>query len=391
MEKNISLNGVKIASAFFITACILLLIYLASDIITPLILASLLAILLRPAVWFLNEKLRFPSVIAVTLVVLLTFAGLIGLFVFLGYEISSFLDDLPSIKNHLEVHYQAAQKWIYQTFGYSYNEQKEIVEKSVSGQKFISLSSLSSLTGSLMYVVLIPIYTFLILIYRTLIVNFLLKIALNNGSVDMKKIILNIKSVVQNYIVGLLIDVLCISTMTGLGYYFIGLKYFIFLGILTGILNLIPYIGIIIACVISCLIALVTSEDLTLIVYVLIINAVVQFIDNNFIVPKVVGSKVSVNALASIVGVIIGGALAGIAGMFLAIPVLAILKVIFENSKGLEPYGYIIGDNTPKRINWKKLRRAYNKGSRSVNTSKNDLTEQEEDNSQNHENKTKDN
>src|SRR5690606_18288423 len=122
------------------------------------------------------------------------------------------------------------------------------------------------------------------------------------------------------YITGLLIEVLIVAILTSFGLWLIGLDYFIFLGVMTAFFNLIPYIGIIAACTISGFIALSGSTDPTLIIGVVVVNIIVQFIDNNLLIPKVVGSKVSVNALTSMVGVIIGGSLAGIPGMFLAIP-----------------------------------------------------------------------
>lgn len=80
--------------------------------------------------------------------------------------------------------------------------------------------------------------------------------------------------------------------------------------------------------------------------------AVVQFIDNNILVPRIVGNKVRINALASIFGVITGGAIAGIAGMFLAIPLLAIVKVIFDRTETLSPWGYLIGDDQNREYTW---------------------------------------
>lgn len=364
MEKLTLPNIYRVSAAFFIAACIILITYLASDIIAPLVISLLFAILLRPAVKFMSEKLKFPHLLAVAIAVVVAILALISLLGFLAYQLYDFIDDLPTIKAQLGKHYHSLQEWIEQTFGLSYSDQKNYMERSVSGKDLISLSSISSLTNSVMYLVLIPIYTFLILIYRSLLLNFIIRLSPNSDVMNIHQILSNLKSVVRSYIVGLLIQVACISTMTGAGYYFIGIEYYIFLGILTGLLNLIPYIGIIIAGVISCLIALTTSEDLSIILWVLGVNVIVQFIDNNFLVPKVVGSKVSVNALASMVGVIIGGTIAGIPGMFLAIPVLAMLKVIFESTKGLEPYGYLISDEVPKTFNWNKIRLIYTRKQR---------------------------
>jgi predicted PurR-regulated permease PerM len=106
--------------------------------------------------------------------------------------------------------------------------------------------------------------------------------------------------------------------------------------------------------ILSIIATLTASPDLTLIIGVLIIVIVVQLIDNNLIVPMIVGSKVQINAFVSIVGIIVGGVIAGFSGMFLAIPIIAILKVIFDRIESLEPWGYLMSDDLPKNYTWKK-------------------------------------
>jgi len=80
------------------------------------------------------------------------------------------------------------------------------------------------------------------------------------------------------------------------------------------------------------------------VLYVALIYPTIQFIDNNFIVPYVIGSKVKLNALFSILAVIAGAALWGVAGMFLSIPLLAIVKLICDKIEPLKPYGFLLGD-----------------------------------------------
>jgi predicted PurR-regulated permease PerM len=128
--------------------------------------------------------------------------------------------------------------------------------------------------------------------------------------------------------------------------------------LLAALLNLVPYIGMITANVISMLITLVSSENVSDILWVGAILALVQFIDNNFLMPFIVGSKVRINALATLIGVLVGGALCGIPGMFLAIPGIAVLKVIFDRVEGLKPYGILVGDNvTTPTMSFRRLRR----------------------------------
>lgn len=359
MERTTLPNIYRTAAAFFVIAMTVIVVYLAVDVVAPLLIALLLAILARPIVKFLNEKWKFPHILAVAVVVVLGALLILGLTTFLGFQMASFADDLPKIKDNLVQHVSTVQEWLEGQTGMSVEDQDAMVSDAMSGGQVVSMSSLGSITNTFMYIFLIPIFTFLILIYRSLLLNFIIKLVPDSQVLAIQDVLLQIKSVVRSYIVGLGMQVLIVSLLTGIGYAIIGVKYFVFLAILTGLLNLVPYIGIIIACVVSCLLTLASGDDILQLVWVLAVNAVVQVIDNNILQPKIVGSKVSVNALASMVGVIIGGSIAGIPGMFLAIPVLAILKVIFANVKGMEPYAYIIADDIPKTFDWNKIRLIY--------------------------------
>lgn len=376
------IGSLKVAASFIIIAFLTALVYLGSDILFPLIMALLFAVLLRPFVNFLNTKLRFPHIVAILVVLLLAIGVIVTLILFMSAQVSEFMTDLPGIKRNLQEHANHIQKWVSQTFGLSYTEQEEYLENTVSNTNVISTSSFSSLTNVVMYSVLIPIYTFLILTYRSLLLGFLLKLVPKKDIASLQEILIQVKTVIRSYINGLLIEVLIVAILTSLGLWIVGVDYFIFLGVMTAFLNLIPYIGIIFACTISAFIALVGSTDPSIMLGVLLVNVVVQFIDNNILIPKVVGSKVSINALTSMVGVIVGGSLAGIAGMFLAIPMIAIMKVLFDHIPSMQAYGYLMGDDIPKSINWNKIRLPNFTFGKDANT-KNDATGQgEEDKSE---------
>jgi predicted PurR-regulated permease PerM len=169
----------------------------------------------------------------------------------------------------------------------------------------------------------------------------------------LKDILSQIKVSINNYIVSLLFEMIVVSILTGIGLWIVGIKYFILLGLITGILNLIPYIGIAIAGIITLLASLTGTPEASVILSILIVNIVVQLIDNNILVPLIINSNVEINAFVSIMGIIVGGAAAGISGMFLAIPLLAILKIIFEKIESLEPWGYLMGNHMPKKFSWR--------------------------------------
>jgi len=349
-DKNI--RSLKVAASFMIIAFLVAFVYLGSNILFPLVMALLLAVLLRPFVHFLNTKLHFPHFIAILVALLLAIGVIAALILFMSTQVREFMTDLPAIKQNLLEHLHQIQKWVSETFGLSYLEQEVYIENTVANSQVISTSSFGSLVNVIMYLVLIPIYTFLILTYRSLLLGFLLKLVPQKDIASLQQILIQVKTVIRSYINGLLVEVLIVALLTSIGLWIVGVDYFIFLGVMTAFLNLIPYIGIIFACAISAFIALIGSTDLSVMFGVILVNIIVQFIDNNILIPKVVGSKVSINALASMVGVIVGGSLAGIAGMFLAIPIIAIIKVIFDHIPSMHAYGYLMGDDIPKSINW---------------------------------------
>lgn len=328
---------------------ITIMLYVGQDVLIPLLLSFLFAILLRPIVIFLHEKLRFPDVLAVLLSVALLILVAAGIILFISWEVVGIADDWKKIKTNLYIHFSNFQDWVKERLHISYSKQQNyferVTEQTFNGNRELMGNTLSSFTGTLLNTVLIPVYTFLILLYRNLFTKFLYKIAGPKHNHTLKDILVHIKIVVQSFIVGLLIEAGIITVLISGGLMLLGVEYALLLGVITALLNLIPYIGILIAGTITIMATLVNSTSISLIIGVIVLNSVVQFIDNNFIVPRIVGNKVRINAMASIVGVIIGGLIAGIAGMFLAIPIIAMLKVIFDRIKSLEPWGFLMGDD----------------------------------------------
>ncbi len=334
--------------ALVLTAVIL---YLGQHIIFPVLLAMLFSILLSPLVARFNKKLRFPYALAVAVSVILNIVVISGIVFFVSWQIGDIANDWVKINNNLSIHYHNIQHWIKQSFHVSYSEQnkyiKQITKESLTNSTANVGTTISSFTDVLMNLILIPIYTFLFLLYKSLFVNFLYKLFSKEHHDKLKDILSNVKLAIHSFLIGLIAEMWIVATLTSIGYMIVGVQYALLLGVITGILNLIPYIGITIAAVLSIFATLTGSTDLSLILGVIIVNGIVQFFDNNILVPMVVSSKVKINAFVSIISIIIGGAIAGVAGMFMAIPMLAIIKVIFDRIDFLEPWGYLMGDNLP--------------------------------------------
>jgi predicted PurR-regulated permease PerM len=169
------------------------------------------------------------------------------------------------------------------------------------------------------------------------------------------EIVTQIKTVIQQYLIGLVIEAGIMATLNTTALLILGIQYAILLGIISALLNVIPYIGGLIGVILPMIVALATKSSYWSAIYVLIAFYAIQLFDNNFIVPKIVASKVKINALFSIIVVFVGNALWGIPGMFLSIPLLAIVKLIFDHLEPLKPWGFLLGDTMPPLLKIKSF------------------------------------
>lgn len=351
---------IRLAALLICLIGIFIILYFGQDIIFPILLSLLFAIILRPVVSFLIRRLHFPHFIAVIFAIVLFVLIFLGLFYFISLQVSDMAYDWEKIKSNFYYHIEHFQQIIRDNFHLSKLEQRKIIDNAakntLKSSNEIVGSTLNSFSDILLNLTLIPIYTFLFLLYQNHFINFLIKLYNPQNHKKLHEILYEIKSAVQSYVVGLIFEMVAVSILTTIGLYLIGVEYFILLGIITGILNLVPYIGILFAGALSILVSLSGSTDLSIVIGVIVVNLIVQLIDNNILVPLFVNSKVQINAFVSIVGIIVGNILGGITGMFLAIPTIAIIKVIFDRIDNLEPWGYLLGDDLPKTYEWHKIK-----------------------------------
>ncbi len=334
--------------------------YIGQDVLIPILMSLLFAILLRPIVNFLNSKLRLPHVLASILSVIFFCLVILSVIWFMSMQISEVVSDVNKIERNLTIHFRNVQQFVKEHLHVSQREQQQYIndaaKDSMSKGKELIGSTLLSFTDTMLTMTLIPIYTFLILLYRNHFMKFLGKLFRKEHHAKLIDCLTQIKVAVKSYIVGLILEMIAVSVLTTIGFMVIGVEYAILLGIITGILNLIPYIGILFAMFLSIVASLTGTPDMSIVIGVIVVNIIVQLIDNNVLMPMIVNSKVEINAFVSIIGIIIGGALGGVAGMFLAIPIIAVCKVVFDRISYLEAWGYLLGDDLPKTYVWKHIK-----------------------------------
>jgi predicted PurR-regulated permease PerM len=323
------------------------ILYLGQGILVPLFLAILLASLLLP-VTNLLQRWHVPKVPAIIVSIVVSIALIAGVIFLLSHQIGNFIDDIDKIKQRFTELIAQLQQWIDDTFNVSTKKQNQYLKDTAenikdSGPGFLGKTVLT-ITGALSYFVFLPVYTFLILFYKDLIKRFLISVFKNGSEGKIQTVLYEARTVGLHYLLGLLTDMVIVFALNSVGFLILGIKYAIFLALTAALLNLIPYIGMLTANIFCMLITLVSSENLSDVIWVAVVLAAVQLIDNNFLMPMIVGNKVRINALVTIVGIVVGGALCGISGMFLAIPGIAVLKVIFDHVEDLKPWGMLLGD-----------------------------------------------
>lgn len=335
------------------------LIYLGRDILMPLCFSAVLAILLLPVHQWLIKR-GVGEVLALFISITASLLVIVAIVYFLFTQVSAFAEDLPKIKQNLNHHLSTIQAWVRENWSISKKEQEQAVEQAtvnlkqtgpgLLGTTFISAAS------AIAVVILLPIYTFLFMYYRKMIKTFLIAVFTDKHRSKVEDVLQDSRIIIQGYMVGLIIELAIVAALNAAGFLIIGIDYAIFLAVLAAILNMIPYIGMLIAGIVCMLVTLANTNEIGDVLWVAAVLTLVQFIDNNFLMPYVVSSKVKINALISIIGVLVGGALAGVSGMFLSIPGIAIMKSIFDRVDDLKPWGIILGDDrAPDRGTVRKM------------------------------------
>jgi predicted PurR-regulated permease PerM len=318
------------------------------DILVPVGFAVIFAILLNPLVTRF-KKAGISNFLSITISLLIAIIVICGILYFLSSQIIGFGDNLPIIKSKFADLLHQLQNWLQVKFGLGIKKQVQLVTESLNNNKAIVGQTVGIAISTMVVILLLPVYIFLLLFYKTLILNFLYEVFSEENTKQVGDILNQTKTAIQSYMVGLLLEALIVAILNSIALMILGVNYAILIGVIGGILNMIPYIGGIVAIALPVLMATITKDGFSTQLGVIVAYSIIQFIDNNILVPRIVSSKVQINALFSIIVVLLGGALWGVAGMFLSIPAVAILKIIFDRIDALKPWGKLLGDEVPTR------------------------------------------
>ena len=337
----------KLVNPLICLAITIALLYYGQAILKPLALSALLAIVLTsPSRFF--EKQGFPRAISALMVLLFAVVIFFLVFYVIVNAIVSFRDDLPQMKENINASVQQMSEWAKPRLAVTTQKMQEIVKASAANivpkTSYIVNQALTTVSSVIIIGILIIIQTFLLLLYRGLIVNFFLHLFSEKHSLVISDLFLQMRYVVRGYISALFIEMLIVAAANCSMMFALGIKYALLLGILSAVLNIIPYLGIVMGIGLSAIISLTTNTPVT-VLWMSVGLIVIHMLDTNVLMPNLVGAKVKINALATIVGVIIGTTIWGVLGTFMAVPILAIMKLVFEAVPEWRPFALLMGDD----------------------------------------------
>jgi predicted PurR-regulated permease PerM len=341
---------VRVLFLLFLVICGL---YFAKPFLVPVAFAGILAMLFLPLSRRMENKgiNRAVAAIICVLILILVFAGIGALLV---WQISDLTSDVTQMEQRITQGFDKLRATVSNTFGITPERQQQMLKKQQSsgsgGIASAVMAFMSSLMGIIANALLTLIYIFLFLFYRSHLRKFILKLVPSDSQTEAQATIREASKVAQKYLSGLGMMIVALWIMYGIGFSIAGVKNAIFFAILCGILEIVPFVGNITGTSLTILMALTQGGGSGMIIGILVTYVVVQFLQTYILEPLVVGSEVNINPLFTILVIIVGELIWGIPGMILAIPLLAIFKIVCDHIPALKPYGFLVGEEKkPKK------------------------------------------
>lgn len=344
--KAIPLNRVNAVLLFAILICIVL--YYAREVLVVIAFSVLFTMLMTPVANKLETfgVSRILSTCICLLIIILVLSGGISL---ITMQVLNLMEELPTVQEKFEKSLQEFQAYIYSKFQVSPERQIHIVKAQLrditksTGAFFRNI--IMGFTGTLASLAIILLFMFLMLLEREKYKYFLLKIYRGDNLDEASRVIDETSRVAQRYLWGRFLSIIILTVLYTIGLLIIGIENAFLLSAIAALLTIIPYIGPFIGGFFPFAMALVMEDSYGPAMWVAAIILFIQLIDNYFMEPYVVGGAVNLSMLFTILILIVGGYIWGIAGVILFLPLFGIVKVICDNVNSLRPYGYLIGNH----------------------------------------------
>ncbi len=352
MKKSLTLPGyLKALSVMAFIIVLVFILIVGKSVLIPLFLAAFFAVLFTPFSIYLESK-KVPRLFStiISLLSMITFVA--GLMIFILSTIVNFRRDFDDVSGKIDHYISEIDAWVFQNFGVkaalAERANEEYLMSVLTENTSTITSFLFNAVGSLSGALLVIVFMFFFLLYRDHFVNVILKIYHDKDQELVKNRIINLRKLLINYIAGVLKVMGILIILNLIAFTSLGIKHAIFFAVIGGILNIIPYVGPFVGALLPMIYSFLTKDSLFYPLAVIVCYQIIQLIEGNFLTPKIVGGNVNLNPFITILGLLVGASIWGVAGMILIIPVLAALRLIFEWNPGTKPFAILFGEENPK-------------------------------------------
>jgi len=342
---------VNFAIAFLGLFALVQTLVVLKDALIPFCLSIICSIIIQPMVANLHNR-GLNRVLAITIPLLGILSVIVFLILWVSSQFTMLLNKIPIFIGKWEYLVKELTTWVSERFDLNELQTDNWMDQAsvafISSGKSVVTPFLLSFGELLLWLLFIPVYTFMMLYYRPLLISVLFTQKANKTLLKLQEIYTATNDIIKSYLQGLILESAIVAGINAVGLLIIGVDYAILIGIIGGMLNVIPYIGGLIAVALPILVSLATKPPIYSF-YILLLYVFVQMLDNNLILPKIVAYKVQVNGLVSVFIVVLGGMMWGVTGMFLSIPFSAILKVSLDHYQGYEAWGRLLGNGNDSK------------------------------------------
>jgi len=351
----------------FILLFFILLFYILVEFkfyLTPLTLGVLFAYLLFPVANFI-EKRKIPRIAANIITIIIGLSVIYGVAFLVYKQLSVFLDDLPSLRRHASSNigrmFNSIEMSLDIETGELKNEAIGLAQDFFESPGQTWQTAFGATFNTLFSFFIMPVYVFFLLYYRDKFKSFVLMLVPDKRHATAEQIIEDVNQVTIRYMTGVFVVVSILVIVNSVGFLIIGLDYAILLGTIAAVMNFIPYYGTIIGYSFPFLFALLMMDSPSYAFWVVIQFIIVQFSENNILTPNIVGSHVNINPFMIILAITLGGVVWGVPGMFIAVPMITVVRVLGENLEELSPIGFLLGQSGTEEhsINTRKIQRYF--------------------------------
>ncbi len=336
----------KLAMVLLAVTLIIHGMIVAKAILVPFLFALFFAILLSPVCGKL-ESWKIPRLFSAILSLLGGILLIFGVGFFFYSQLLSFAQDFDQIQSRLNSLFDDVNEFLSP---WVEDEPLVVVDNiqdtviSYIGDNFDGLTrGVIDAASTLTLIFIIPVYVVLLLIFRDFLKEFIIRAASSDHTETVKRLVNKVKAVVQNYILGMLIVIVILAVLNSIVLLSLGINHAIFFAVFAAMLNVIPFIGPLIGSILPILYALLTTDSLIFPIVILLSFYIIQLFESNLFTPAIVGRKVSLNPLVTLMAIFIGAQIWGLVGMILFIPTGAVLKVVFDEVDSMKPYGFLLG------------------------------------------------